>query len=351
MPEKKIRVLVVDDSELIRKKISGILNSDPQCEVIATARDGEEAVQLAFALRPDVITLDILLPKMDGITALRYIMSEQPIPTVMVTGRSDHDQQIMLECLECGAVDFLCKPSGQTILDVEMVQEELLAKVKAAARANVKVLRPFVAGLGEKFPPRRGALGVTQKIIAIASSTGGPRALAELLPLLKPDLGAGLLVVQHMPVGFTKSFSQRLDSESRIRVREAQDGEPVREGEALIAPGDFHMTLAAHGVSGASIRLQRGPKEHGVCPAADVTMRSVADLCSKNCLGVVLTGMGSDGTEGLRAIKHKGGATIAQDQATCVVYGMPRSAMEAGVVDKVLPLSEIPQEIMKWAKK
>jgi len=348
MANKRIRVLVVDDSALMRKKISDIINADEECEVIATARNGEEAVRSISVLKPDVVTLDLELPQMDGITALKYIMSEWPVPVVIVTGFTNYAGEETIKCLEYGAVDVVIKPGGVISLDIDKIRDELLAKVKAASKINPKILRPVLIEASPLQKKREGMS--TNKLIAIASSTGGPRALAELLPKLEPDIEAGIVVVQHMPEGFTYFMAQRLNWESKITVKEAQDGEPIKQGKVLIAPGGFHLVIESQGKEGEVVKLQKGPKEHGVCPSADVTMKSAAPIYGKNSLGVILTGMGNDGVEGLRQIKNFGGQTIAQDKATSIVYGMPKSAFDAGIIDKVIPLPEIADEIMRWAK-
>lgn len=348
MADKKIRVLVVDDSALMRKKISDMINSDEECEVIATARNGEEAVRSISALKPDVVTLDIELPRMDGITALKYIMSEWPTPVVIVSGYTKYAGEETIKCLEYGAVDVVLKPSGVISLDMDKVRDELLTKVKAASKVNPKILRPVLI---ERPPIQKKREGLsTNKLVAIASSTGGPRALVEVIPKLEPDIPAGILIVQHMPEGFTRSMAERLNWESKITVKEAEEDEPIKQGKALIAPGGFHLTVESRGREGEVVKLQKGQKEHGVCPSADIAIKSVAAVYGKNCLGVILTGMGNDGVEGLRAIKQCGGQTIAEDKSTSIVYGMPKAAFDAGVADKVLPLPEIPGEIMHWAK-
>ena len=348
MADKKIRVLVVDDSALMRKRISDMINSDEECEVVATARNGEEAVKSVSVIRPDVITLDIEMPRMDGVAALKYIMSEWPTPIVIVTAFSEYNGEETIKCLEYGAVDLVMKPSGVISLDINKINNELLTKVKAVSNVNPKILRPI---LMERLPFQKKREGVTaNKLIAIASSTGGPRALAEVLPRLGPDIGAGIVVIQHMPEGFTYSMAERLNWESKITVKEAEDGEPIKQGKALIAPGGFHLTVESHGRGSEVVKLQKGPKEHGVCPSADVTMKSVAPIYGKNGLGVILTGMGNDGVDGLKAIKQFGGRTIAQDKSTSIVYGMPKSAFDAGIVDKVIPLPDIADEISRWAK-
>lgn len=348
MVDKKIRVLVVDDSAFMRKRISDIINSDEECEVIATARNGEEAVKSAAILKPDVITLDIQMPAMDGITALKYIMSEWPTPVVIITAFSEYNGEETIKCLEYGAVDLVMKPDGVISLKIDSMKNEILVKVKAASSVNLCLLRPVLID-NPVIKKQREAVS-TNKIVVIASSTGGPKALVEILPKLEAGIQAGIIVVQHMPEGFTRSMAERLNWESHIMVKEAEDGESIVQGKALVAPGGMHLTVIKKDGDFEIVKLSKGPKEHGVCPSADTTMRSAAALYGRNCLGVVLTGMGNDGVDGLRAIKRSGGYAISEDEATSIVYGMPKAAYDAGVVDKVLPLPAIADEIMRWAR-
>ena len=351
--EKKVRVLVVDDSALMRKKIAEMINADEACEVIATARNGEEAVLSAAALRPDVITLDIELPKMDGITALKIIMSQSPIPVIVLTGHTQFAGETTLKCLEHGAVDFVLKPGGTFSMEIAKIQRGLLAKIKTAAQVKMSVLRP----LSLVQPPSRQAEKgsakrlLAEKVVAIATSTGGPKALAEVLPQMEPELPAAVVVIQHMPEGFTRSMAQRLNACSSIPIQEAEEEDLLLRGRCLIAPGGFQMTFQNQGGRGVVVRLLRERAEHNLSPCADVTLKSLAPLFGPKCLGVVLTGMGNDATEGLRAVKQQGGRTLAEDASTCIVYGMPKSAQEAGVVDQMVPLPEIPREIMRWANR
>lgn len=346
--QRKIRVLIVDDSALMRIKLSGLINSDPECEVIATARNGEEAVKSVAILRPDVITLDLELPKMDGMSALKYIMSEWPTPIVIVTGFTRFGGEETLKCLEYGAVDLVIKPDATTFINFDSKKDELLQKIKIASRVKLSLLRPT---LTQRPPAGKKAEAVlADKIVVIASSTGGPKALMQIMPKLEPNLRAGVVIVQHMPVGFTRSMAERLNLESRIRVREAQENDLARQGEVLIAQGGCHLVLERKDEKSAKVKLLMKLKENELCPSADITMKSIATLYGKNCLGVILTGMGSDGVEGLRAIKQAGGCTIAEDESTCIVYGMPKVAVEQGVADKVVPLPEIANEITKWSR-
>ena len=346
MEQKKIRVLVVDDSALMRKIISDIINSDPECEVAATARNGEEAVKSTAILRPDVITLDIAMPRLDGMSALKYIMSEWPTPVVIVTGLTAFNNEDTLQCLEYGAVDLVIKPGGPISIDFEIKKDELLRKIKAASRVRRSLLKPCFV---ERQSIKKKTNNVfSDKIVVMATSTGGPKALTAILPQLAPDIKAGLIVIQHMPEGFTRSMAERLNAESRLIIKEAEDGDSVTNGMVLIAPGGRHLMLEKSS-NGIKIKLLNKSHKNELCPSADTAMRSITPLYGRNCLGIILTGMGSDGVEGLRAIKRVGGSTIAEDEATSIVYGMPKIAVEQKVVDKILPLPEIAAEIMNWA--
>ena len=347
--QKKIRVVVVDDSALMRKRLSEMIDADPACEVIATARNGKEALRVVAALHPEVVTLDLAMPTMDGITTLQYLMSEWPTPTVMVSGYTQYQGLDAIRCLEYGAVDLVTKPNGAVSLELARIHEELLTKVKAAAKVSVRMLRPRLRE-PRVTPKKTKGIGISTKIAAIASSTGGPQALVDVLPKLPSDLPAAVVVIQHMPAGFTDSMAHRLNMESSLRVKEAEDGEPVTQRTTYIAPGGFHLTIAG-GLHGVTVKLIKGPKVRGVCPSADVTMKSLAPLFGAQGMGVILTGMGTDGVEGLRAIKRHGGYTIAQDRATSLIYGMPKAAVEAGVVDRVVPLDHVAAEIIQWAQR
>jgi len=348
----KIRVLVVDDSALMRLMISDILNSDKEIEVVATARDGEDGIKRVTELKPDVVTLDVEMPRLDGLQALGYIMSEIPTPVVMVSAHTKKGAEATFRALEYGAVDFVSKPSGPISGDIKAVGDELVAKVKIAAVVNLdklKFIQPkkntqkYLKGKPKKIAPE-------VKIIAIGSSTGGVCALGEILPQLDPDIPAGLLIVQHMPTGFTEAFAARLDRESKIDIKQAEAGDKIEQGKALIAPGDYHITVKREVSSKETvglISLNKKPPVHGLRPTVDTMMLSVAEVYGDKTIGVILTGMGSDGTRGMKAIKESEGKTMAQDEDTCVVYGMPKAAVEEGVVDKVVPLDKIAEEIMK----
>ncbi len=338
----QIRVLVVDDSLLMQRVLSDILKLDPRISVIDTARDGEEAIAKIAALHPDVVTMDVEMPKMNGLTAVRRIMETNPVPVVMISALTQHEAQLTLKALEYGAVDYVPKPSGQISLNMDSVKDELISKIKTAASANV---RPIKLVTEETLPSTMVTGSASDKIIFIAASTGGPPAITSVLRNLPSDIPP-ILIVQHMPKGVTKLFADGLNQECKFKVKEAEEGDMIQEGLALIAPGGLHMVVTKDD----KIALSKEPPVNYVRPAADVTMFSLADVYGSKNVSVVLTGMGSDGAKGVVAIKGKGGYTIAQDEKTSIVYGMPKMAFETGCVDVVVPLERIPREIIKALK-
>lgn len=349
--EEVVRVLVVDDSVFMRKLLTEAIESDPQCTVIGTASDGVKALKAVEELRPDVVTLDIELPEIDGLAALVYIMEKFPTPAVMVTGFSSYMGDKTISALQHGAAGFVRKPggagTGSVAHSVESMRIDLLTQIKMAAGVPVKKLRPVV---GERpvAPPKKTIPKTTNRIVAIAASSGGPRALGVLIRDLPVDLKAGVIVVQHMPPEFIPPLTNRLNMESALEVKVARNEELIRQGEVLLVPSHCHFTLESKKNSGELIRLAPADNvdEHQF-GLADETMTSLAAVYEKNTTGVVLTGMGSDGTQGLRAIREHGGRTIAEDESTCIVNGMPGSAIRAGVVDKVIPLHKMAAEIVK----
>jgi len=326
-------VLVVEDSIFMRNVISDIINSDPQLQVIGTARDGEEALSKLDVLEPDVITLDIEMPRMDGLSVLKQIMKRKPKPVIMLSALTREGAIYTLKALECGAVDYITKPSGNISLDLHTIKDEIISKIKIAASANLPKLKI------KSISIESCELG--DNVVAIGASTGGPQALTYVLTSLPQNIPP-ILIVQHMPEGFTKSFAERLDKLCKFRVKEAEEGDYISKDLVLIAPGGFHMTVSKTG----RIRLDRAPPIHGVRPAVDPMMTFVARFYKSRAVGVILTGMGRDGAYGMKKIKEYGGVTIAQDEKTSVVFGMPKAAIEEGCVDVVLPLHKIPIEIM-----
>ena len=336
--KKKIKVLVVDDSAFMRKMLREILSSDPDIEVIGVARNGKEAIEKVNLLSPDVITMDVEMPVMTGIQAVEKIMKQKPTPIIMVSAYTVENASITFEALDRGALDFVTKPGGPISIRLQDVKEKIIEKVKAVSHVNVKALRPPL-----KRRERLEALpGDMEKLVVIASSTGGPKALSYIIPRLPGDLRAGILVVQHMPEGFTRPFAERLDKLSKLTVKEAEEGEKIASSVVYIAPSGYHMKIGEEWI----IHLTKDAPMHGVRPAADITMLSAASVSGKSTIGVVLTGMGKDGSMGVREIKARGGMVIAQDKKTSVIFGMPKAAINTGCVDEVLPLEDIPEGIV-----
>ena len=343
-------VLVVDDSAFMRRLITQIIDASPEFRVVGTARDGHDALRQIHALDPRIVTLDVEMPELDGMQTLGYIMSETPRAVVMLSAAAtEGGADLTLRCLELGAVDFVRKSSGPISLDLATVSETLLAALRAATEMNlggVPVLaRPrFVDPALPSAPPALPT-GATA-VVAIASSTGGPRALAEVIPNLPGDLQAAVLIVQHMPAGFTKSLAARLDLMSKLTVTEAVDGEPIQTNRVYLAPGGVHMRVAHDGRAGRRIVLDTSPAVWGVRPAADPLFHSVADHFGRSAVGVVLTGMGRDGAEGLRLMRAAGGQGVVQDRATSTIYGMPQAALQRAGADRVVPLGEVAPAIV-----
>ncbi len=344
---EKIRVMVVDDSALMRKLISDILMKDPELEVVSTAMDGLFALQKIKKFRPDVITLDLDMPRMDGLTTLRYIVNDYRLPVVLVSSLTTAGGQMTLEGLAAGAVDFVTKPQNALSLHFQEVARELIQKVKMASR-----IRPLHAAqpLSRK---RSGACSrlklpsayqPPKKIIAIGISTGGPNAITYMLSRLPGDFPGSIVIVQHMPQGFTEMFAKRLNQSCEIRVQEAREGDLLASGTALIAPGNYHLTVLRSGMQGAAV-LSSAPAVNGHRPSADVLFDSVSQEYGADAIGIVMTGMGEDGARGLGRIRNSGGYTIAQDEESCVVYGMPKAAKEMGHVQEELSLDAIPERL------
>jgi two-component system chemotaxis response regulator CheB len=355
-------VLVVDDSAFMRRLITQILEGSGEFQVAATARNGLDALQKIHALDPNLVTMDVDMPELDGLQALGYIMSETPRPVVMLSAATTHSgHDATLRALELGAVDFVRKPSGPISLDLARVTDRLLGALRAAAQANVRGVRmlaltrlpirgtparpvPAVAPTATKQYAIPAGAGAT-RIVAIASSTGGPRALAEVIPSLPRSLGAAVLVVQHMPAGFTKSLAQRLHAMSKLPVSEAEAGEPVLSDRVYLAPGGLHMALTGN-AGAAAITLESSPPIWGVRPSADPLFRSVAERFGIDVVAVVLTGMGRDGADGTRAIRRAGGRAVLQDRATSTIFGMPNAALQVAGADRVAALGEIAPAIV-----
>lgn len=372
----KIRVLIVDDSAFMRKVLLSIIAADPQMDVVGEARDGRDAVTQAESLKPDVITMDINMPHMDGLQATELIMSSQPRPIVIVSSESREGADITLKALELGAIDFVAKPSSGIDLDMNIVRDELVRKLKMAAKVRVvrtatrsrlgheianssprtEPVSPLVSqvqgvqtppslasAVARPFAPQAVPTKPTGKfpIVVIAASTGGPATLMKLVPSFPKNFPGAVILVQHMPATFTSQFSVQLDEVCPMRVKEAEPGELLQAGTFYVCPGSHHLRVASSG----RIALDDGPRINGYQPCADVTMETVSQYAGSMAIGAVLTGMGSDASHGVQAIKQYGGYVIAQDETTSVIFGMPGEAIKTGAVDQVVPIESVFQSI------
>lgn len=347
----KIRVLIVDDSSVIRALLTSLLSSDPEIEVVGVAPDPYIARDKVVSLKPDVMTLDIEMPKMDGITFLGKVMQHFPVRTLIFSSLSAKNSAMALKAMEAGAIDVMAKPAIDVTKGLNSLKDELTSRIKMVAKAKL-----FGVPSVKKEPVPRAASRLqtealqktTHQILAIASSTGGTEALKVVLPALPEDL-PGTVIVQHMPPVFTKTYAESLQRICPFEVKEAENGDRVVPGRVLLAPGNFHMELSRSGAH-YFVKLHQEPFLHGVRPAADYLMKSVAKYAGSNAVGVVLTGMGKDGADGLLAMKAVGGYNIAQDESSCVVFGMPKAAIEVEAVHRVLPLDRIAGEIINQMK-
>lgn len=356
MEKRKINVLVVDDSALVRQTLTDILLSDPEIGVVETAQDPYIAAQKLRDFVPDVIVLDIEMPRMDGLTFLKKLMSQHPLPVVICSSLAGKNTEEYWRALEYGAVEVIEKPKGGLKIFFEESKILILDAIKAAANVNVKKLigmkkvePKLSADVVEEKKKRRPLLTTTEKVILVGASTGGTEALKVFLEGFPPD-APGIVIVQHMPEGFTKSFADRLNQSCSITVKEAEDGESVTSGKALIAKGNKHIVVK---ISGARyyVELKDGPLVSRHRPSVDVLFRSGANYVGKNAIAVILTGMGDDGAKGMLELKEAGAYCIAQDEETSVVFGMPKEAIKLGAVHKVLPLQKIAPFIMELVKK
>lgn len=349
----KIKVLVVDDSAFMRKILSDIITSHPDIDVVDTAKNGQEAITKIEKYNPDVVTLDVEMPIMDGLSALQKIMDTHPVPVLMLSSLTQQGADATIKALQYGAVDFIAKPSNIFKINVDDMKKQLQDKIIVASKVKYRkkvLFRPEVHKKIKRVQsrPRKSTCkqGKLKKIVAIGTSTGGPRALQNILPHIPKDIEASFVIVQHMPPGFTKSLANRLDSISEISVKEAQQNDILLPGHAYIAPGSHHMEIVKEGDK-FRIELNQNPPVSGHRPSVDVLMDSVAKLRLSDAIGVILTGMGSDGAKGLKNLKNNKAYIIAQDEESCVVFGMPKSTIKLGVVDKVLPIDDISDEIIK----
>lgn len=342
---KKIEVLIADDSALMRKNIKEMLESDPEIKVIGFARNGEDVIEKAKLYNPDVITLDINMPKMDGITALQILVEENIAPIIMLSSLTQEGSLITFEALELGAFDFVAKPGGTVSLNIKQVKDELIAKVKAAASG--KTLKKLIRKTSEiQVKKRKKRAQNKRKAVAIGISTGGPKTLLDVIPYLPEDLPADIYIVQHMPPTFTKSFAQRLDKNSQIRVVEAEAGIEAENGLGILGKGGYHLTLFKKMNQKIIIRTPSIPKSMFM-PSVNVMMDSVLSIYKENTIGVLMTGMGDDGADAMVKIKQNGGITIAESEETAIVFGMPREAIERGGAQFVEPSYNIAERIIQ----
>ena len=338
---RKIRVLIVDDSAIVRKILSEALSSEEDIEVVGTAPDPYVARDKILALSPDVVTLDIEMPRMDGLSFLKKLMRYRPTPVIMISSLAHSSCSVVLDAMSHGAVEVLAKPGGPySVGELRLV---LANKVRAAAKSRAYAPAPPPAAGAVAAKPGSCLRKSSATVIAIGASTGGTEAIRVVLEEM-PEDSPPILIVQHIPAVFSRAFAGRLNKLCKVRVKEAEDGDEVLPGQALIAPGDFHMMLRRSG-SCLRVDVKAGPRICYQRPSVDVMFQSVADVAGSGALGVILTGMGSDGANGLLKMKLAGARTIAQDEATCVVYGMPREAVQVGAVDHILPLSKIASAI------
>lgn len=341
-----IKVLVVDDSALVRSLLEQGLNADPAIIVVGTAPDPYVARDLILRDKPDVLTLDVEMPRMDGVEFLRRLMAQMPIPVVMVSSLTERGAQATLDAMDAGAVDFVTKPGSQFGMGLAAMMDELRRKVKAAARVRVGVRRVNHRPASKEAITGRALANTTDKVIALGASTGGTEALKEVVTAF-PANTPGVVIVQHMPEKFTALYAERLNTLCAMDVKEATDNDRVMPGRILLAPGGMHMRVVRQGGQ-YRVRCKAGDRVSGHCPSVDVLFESIASDVGRNAVGAIFTGMGSDGALGLLKMRQAGARTVGQDEATCVVYGMPRVAYEKGAVEQQLPLHDMANRILSW---
>lgn len=342
----KIRTLVVDDSVFMRTMLKNALAKDDNIEVIGLAEDGVEALEKINGLKPDVVTLDIEMPNMNGLEVLRQIMKTRPLPVVMVSTKTQEGAELTFEALELGAVDYVAKPLSNKGVSLQEFQQSVVLAVTAAYKAN----RKKIGDKSEKIlKPKSMAIPTNDVVVAIGISAGGPATLHKMIPLI-PEKFPPIVLTQHMPKDFTGPFAKRLNSVSQIEVREAQDGDTLQESHLYLAPGNLHMTLSKRG-NQRVIKLNDNPKVAGFKPSVDVLFESVANTYGAAAIGLVMTGMGCDGSEGIRKLKQAGAVTLAQDKNSSIVYGMPKAAFETDCIDQVISLTEIPNTLVRTLSK
>lgn len=356
-----VNVVVIDDSAFMRKSLTMLLESDPQIKVVAVARDGREGIEKIRQFNPDIVTLDIEMPGMDGLTALGIIMKEMPRPVLMISSLTTEGAKATIDALNLGAVDFIPKELSYVSLNIVKIKDELISKVKSIAQSKamqfrlqrIKGMRPD--GVKKTFSAVQSStadvklLSKNFRAMVVGVSTGGPFALLQVLPKLEANFPLGIVIVQHMPPHFTKSLGERLNGLSKVTVKEAEHGEKVEPGTVLIAPGGSHLTFEKNGAGIPRIKISSEPSNTLYRPCVDIMVKSAVETYNAPLLGLIMTGMGKDGLEGLKLVRQKGGYIIAQNEETCVVYGMPKAVVDAGIADAVVSLDEIPSILNQLA--
>lgn len=341
--QDKIKILIINDSLTVRMILSELILSNKKMHVSGIARDGLEGLTKMRIEKPHVILVDLEMPNMDGLTFIQNAVNyDKTIPIIVTSSYSQEGSRVIFDALEAGALDFVSLSDNIT-QDKQQFQEELFAKIEIAAKSNPEVLIPEKILSIKPSKKQKGKIGTAPKVVVIGASTGGPKTLCDIVSKLPGDLPAGLLIVQHMPGNFTTKFAQRLDEISEFDITEAKDGDSIQIGKGLLAPGDYHMEIK----SSQCVSLNKDHKRFGVRPAVNVSMITASEVYGENAVGVLLTGMGQDGAFGMKMIRKRGGQTIAQDEATSIVFGMPKAAQDLDAVDKMLPLEDIPAEIVR----
>lgn len=348
-----IKVLIVDDSAFMRNALSSMLTSDPEIKIVGTARDGIEAIEKVASLKPDVVTMDVEMPRMDGITALKHIMEKTPVPVIMVSSLTVDGAKVTLDALDLGAMDFIPKNLSDLSINIVKIREMLIDKIKQIAKRGVPkrlIQKPATSSAKATEPPPVIPMRITGErkagILAIGTSTGGPKALQDIIPKLPKNFPVPIVIAQHMPPNFTGPFAERLNQLSQIEVKEAKDGDMLKPGVAYIAPGKGHMRVKRLRGIEVGVTISENKEDFIYRPSVDALMSSVAEVYPGRALGVILTGMGNDGLKGMMQMKKTGSRIFAQNEETCVVYGMPKAVVDAGIADKVLSIDEMAGEII-----
>jgi len=343
-----VKVLIVDDSAFMRNTLSSMISTDPEIQVVGVARDGAEAVEKVAQMKPDIVTLDVEMPKMNGIEALRLIMAKTPVPVVMVSSMTTEGAKATLDALEIGAVDFIPKNLSDLSLNIVKIKDHLIEKIKKIGKRGLPLFKRVSS------PPKLLQMPATShsvshrriNVVAIGSSTGGPKALQNIITKLPKDFPVPILIAQHMPPNFTGPFAERLNQISAMEVKEAESGEVIVKGVVYIAPGRGHMSIMRKKITETVISISENRPDYIYRPSVDALMLSAVECFSGHVLGVILTGLGNDGLIGMKEIKNNGGRTIAESESTCVVYGMPKVVIESGIADKIVPVDEVAGEII-----